>query len=69
MSAINQTACQIREVAFTAPVAVCDRCHQPALRYSTAEQMAIDIDLEHPILLGVTVSVHHCLVCQHYFRI
>ena len=69
MSAINQTACQIREVAFTAPVAVCDRCHQPALRYSTAERMAIDIDLEHPILLGVTVSVHHCLVCQHYFRI
>jgi transposase/transposase-like protein len=31
--------------------------------------MAIDIDLEHPILLGVTVSVHHCLACQHYFRV
>ena len=30
--------------------------------------MAIDLDLEQPALLSVTVSVHHCPACQHYFR-
>jgi transposase-like protein len=30
--------------------------------------MAIDLDLDQPVLLSVTVSVHHCPACQHYFR-
>ncbi len=30
---------------------------------------AIDIDLDHPVLLGVTVSVHHCAPCRHHFRL
>jgi len=29
---------------------------------------ALDIDLERPVLLLVTVSVHHCRPCRHYFR-
>ena len=29
---------------------------------------AIDIELDHPVLLLVTVSVHHCDPCKHYFR-
>jgi len=31
--------------------------------------MAIDLHLEHPVLLHVTVSVHHCMTCDHYFRV
>jgi len=68
LSAINQTSCQVREVAYVLPEAACDRCQQPASRYSTAERVAIDLDLEQPVLLAVTVSVHWCLACQHYFR-
>ena len=55
-------------MAYVLTEAVCDRCQQPALRYSTAERIAIDLDLEQPVLLAVTVSVHCCLACQHYFR-
>jgi hypothetical protein len=29
---------------------------------------AIDVDLDHPVLLLVKVSVHHCQRCRHYFR-
>lgn len=68
MSAINQTGCQVREVAYVLSEAACDRCQQPAPRYSTAERVAIDLDLEQPVLLAVTVSVHWCPACQHYFR-
>ena len=28
----------------------------------------MDLDLNHPILLSVSVSVHHCVPCAHYFR-
>jgi transposase len=31
--------------------------------------MAIDLNLEHPVLLAITVSVHSCQVCHHYFRV
>jgi transposase len=55
-------------VAYVLSEAACDRCQQPAPRYSTAERVAIDLDLEQPVLLAVTVSVHCCPACQHYFR-
>lgn len=55
-------------MTYVLPEAPCDRCQQPAPRYSTAERVAIDLDLSQPILLAVTVSVHHCMACQHYFR-
>ena len=50
------------------PEAPCDRCHHLAPRYSTAERVAIDLDLSQPILLAITVSVHRCVACQRYFR-
>lgn len=56
-------------MAYVLPEAACDRCQQPAPRYSTAERVAIDLDLEQPVLLAVTVSVHCCQTCQHYFRV
>lgn len=37
-------------------------------RFSTANQVAVDLDLDQPPLLLVTVSVHFCATCQHYFR-
>ncbi len=46
----------------------CDRCSQPAPRVWDTFRTAIDIDLDHPVLLSVTVSVHYCATCQHYFR-
>lgn len=68
MSRINQTVCQIRELAYLLPVLPCQRCQAPARRYSTAARVAIDLNLDQPILLSVSVSVHHCPICQHYFR-
>jgi transposase-like protein len=68
LAAINQTPCQIREVAYVLPSAPCDRCHQPAERYSTTGRIAVDVDLEKPVLLSVVVSVHLCPECHHYFR-
>ena len=65
---INQTVCQVREIAHLLPTIPCDRCRQPAARFSNAERVAIDLDLDHPTLLLITVSVHFCVPCRHYFR-
>jgi hypothetical protein len=65
---INQTVCQVREVAYLRPTLPCDRCQQPAARFTMAERVAIDLDLDHPIVLLITVSVHFCASCQRYFR-
>jgi transposase len=68
-SSVNQTVCHIREVEYNLPVTPCDRCQQPAPFFTTAERTAIDLNLEYPVLLHVTVSVHHCDECDHYFRV
>lgn len=68
MSMINQTVCQVRELAYLLPVLPCQRCQAPARRYSTATRVAIDLDLNQPSLLLVSVSVHHCPLCRRYFR-
>jgi hypothetical protein len=65
---INSTLCQIRELAYLLPTTPCDRCDQTAPRYSTTTRVALDIDLEHPVLLLITVSVHFCPTCHHSFR-
>jgi len=65
---INQTICQVREIAYLLPTIPCDRCRQPAARFSNAERVAIDLDLDRPTLLLITVSVHFCVPCRHYFR-
>lgn len=68
MSMINQTTCQVREVAYVLREVRCSRCQNLAPCYSTAERTAIDLDLDQPTLLAITVSVHHCVTCEHYFR-
>jgi hypothetical protein len=67
-SPVNQTVCHVREVKYILPLTLCDRCQHPASFFSTAERTAIGLNLEHPVLLSVTVRVHHCQECDHYFR-
>src|SRR5258708_37291877 len=65
---INQTTCHLRHVRYSLPEAPCDRCQQPSARAWDSTRTAVDLDLDQPILLLVTVSVQHCPACQHYFR-
>lgn len=65
---INQSAVSVRRVRWVNPGAACDRCGRLAPRVWDVDRSAIDIDLDRPVLLQVTVSVHHCAACQHYFR-
>lgn len=65
---LNYTPCHVRHVVWTLSDAPCDRCGQLAPRFSTTTRTAIDLDLDQPVLLLVTVSVHHCPPCRHYFR-
>jgi DNA-binding CsgD family transcriptional regulator len=66
---LNQTLCQIYEINYNLATTTCDRCGQLAGRFTTASRTAIDLALDHPILLQLTVSVHHCEICHHYFRV
>jgi hypothetical protein len=65
---INQTLCTVQRVCWNPALRDCDRCQRPADRVWTVTRTAIDADLDGPILLAVTVSVHHCRPCDHYFR-
>lgn len=67
-TSINQTPCILRTVQYSLPVETCDKCGQPAPRYSSAHRTAIDLDMAQPVLLDVQVSIHHCQTCRHYFR-
>ena len=65
---VQQIPCVVRRVRFHPSTLVCDRCQQPAPPVWSVMRTAIDIDLDHPVLLAVEVSVHHCATCAHYFR-
>lgn len=65
---INETVCYIRAVDYLLPTAPCRLCQNLAAALGTAKRVAIDLHLDHPILLLVTVSVHYCSTCQRYFR-
>ena len=64
----NQTFCHIRQVRLTHEALPCDRCGQAAQASGTARRTALDIALDGPVLLEVTVSLHYCPACQHTFR-
>jgi transposase len=66
---VNLTFCQVCEINYCLPTALCDRCQQSSPFFTTAERCAIDLNVDHPVLLHVTVSVHHCSLCHHYFRV
>lgn len=65
---INQIACAVRRVRWSVASRRCDRCQRPAARVWETTRTAVDIDLDRPVLLAVTVSVHHCRPCRHHFR-
>lgn len=65
---VNQTICHVKQLHYTLQVTPCDRCQQPAPFFTQAQRHAIDVHLDHPVLLQLTVSVHYCAVCEHYFR-
>jgi len=68
LSRLNQTPISIRQVRWILPSTPCGRCSQPAPRVWETSRTAVDIDLDQPVLLQVTVSVHHCIACRHFFR-
>lgn len=65
---VNQAICQIRQLDYCFAAQPCDICQRPAERFTTAARTAIDLDLDAPALLKISVSVHHCPDCHHYFR-
>jgi hypothetical protein len=58
----------VRRVRWSLPEARCDRCQHPAQRVWDVDRAALDLDLDHPVLLLVTVSVHRCHGCGRFFR-
>ena len=66
--AVNHTACRVRHVRWSPPVLTCDRCGRAAHAVAEARRTALDIALDGPVVLLVTVSVHHCPTCHHFFR-
>jgi transposase-like protein len=65
---LNHTSCRVRHVRWEPPTLPCDRCGHPTHRVGTATRIAIDIALDGPVLLVVTVSVQNCPACRHTFR-
>ena len=68
LTPLNQTPCHIRQVRVTHKTLACDRCGQAARAVGTAWRAAADIALDGPVLLHITVSLHHCPACRHTFR-
>jgi hypothetical protein len=67
-SRLNQVACRVRHVRWSLAELPCDRCRRPARRVWHAARTAVDLDLDRPVLLLVTVSVHRCRPCRRVFR-
>ena len=69
----NQASVQTKQVSFrrvywSFPTVNCPRCGREAPRVWDATRVAIDIDLDQPVVLTVEVSVHVCATCSRMFR-
>ncbi len=67
-AAVHTTPCAFRQVRWSFAATECQRCGGLAPRLWDATRVAVDIDLEQPIVLAVVVSVHVCPVCGRMFR-
>jgi hypothetical protein len=67
-AAIHRTPCAFRQVRWSFPTTACLRCRRLAPRLWDASRVAVDIDLDQPVVLTVVVSVHVCPVCGRMFR-
>ena len=61
-------SCSIRQVRWTFPSIRCRRCGSEAARVWDARRVAIDIDLDQPVVLGVDVRVHVYATGSRMFR-
>jgi hypothetical protein len=69
-SSVSYTPCSIRRILYSFPSATCQGCGRSARKvWETTSRTAIHVDLDHPVLLLVTVSVHRCFTCSRYFRL
>lgn len=67
--AVNSTACRIKRVHYShLRAARCQLCGRSAPRAWEVSRTAIDVDLDGPVFLLVTVGVHHCRRCERHFR-
>jgi transposase len=66
--AINTTACRIRRVRYSYLRARCQLCGRFAPRVWETSRTAIDVGLDGPVFLLITVGVHHCRHCERRFR-
>jgi hypothetical protein len=64
----QSTPCTIRRVRWSLAASACERCDRPAPRAWDVTRTAVDVDLDQPVLLAVTISVHRCRPCRRYFR-
>jgi hypothetical protein len=65
---VNCVPCHIVEVRYEFLSLPCDYCQHAAEAVDRAERTAIDLHLDHPTLLHISVSIHYCVKCCHYFR-
>lgn len=65
---ITTVPCSWRQVVWSQPMWACPTCGVDAPRVWEVTRLAIDIDLEQPVVLAVEVSVHACRACQRHFR-
>ena len=66
--AVLTVPCMIRQVRWSPVSLACPRCGNSALRVWDVTRVAIDIDLDQPVILVVQVSVHRCRCCGREFR-
>jgi Transposase len=50
------------------PAVACPQCEEPAPRVWDVTRVAIDLDVDQPVVLAVEVSVHQCAACARFFR-
>jgi hypothetical protein len=55
-------------VRWSYPSVACSQCGSSARRVWDVTRIAIDIDLDQPVILAVQVSVHRCRPCGREFR-
>ncbi len=67
-SASVSVPCTIRQVRWSHPSCVCLECGNAAPRVWDVTRVAVDIDLNQPVMLAVQVSVHRCRPCGREFR-
>ena len=65
---VQTKSVSFRRVCWSFPSVNCPGCASEAQRVWESTRVAVDIDLDQPIVLVVDVSVHVCSACNRMFR-